>query len=53
MPGIDGAFLVKSIGNFYVPWVEVPGKALILNKPSHSTMPASRNNATFLTHESG
>jgi hypothetical protein len=35
------------------PWVEVPVKAHILNKPSHGLMPALGNNATFLTHDSG
>jgi hypothetical protein len=41
------------MSNLLPEWVEVQQKALILNKPSKSAVPASWNNATFLTHVSG
>jgi hypothetical protein len=47
------AFIGKSMSNFSKPWVEVLKIGPIVDLPRHSAVPASWNNATFLTIVSG
>ncbi|CAI8967950.1 hypothetical protein EMIT0194P_50287 [Pseudomonas serbica] len=47
------ALPIKSTSNFCREWLEVQRFALILSEPRYNAVPASWNNATFLTTVSG